>query len=477
MIYQTGLDCRGKLELFSSMYFGRRAEDILLIHSRFEEDEEEMRAYTEILYGQSSSSAETVIPKDRRLFSPKTARESAAIRSLCTAAEKFRRIPLPWGTLCGVRPAKLARQMLEEGFFAEEIRSQLEDVYFVEPEKARLAAEVAENERPLIDRATADSVCVYVGIPFCPSRCSYCSFVSRDMRTAGKYLEEFLRLLAVEISEGAKLLRSRGISCMSVYIGGGTPAVMTPEQTAALCSHIRREFDLGDEVEFTIEAGRADVLTAEKLKAAKDSGANRISVNPQSMNDLTLRRINRRHTAAEVVRAFGLAREAGFDNINMDLIAGLPGERAEDFARSVREVTALDPESVTIHTLYKKRAADMAMREVSSADVREVGKMLTAGYSALYEHGYAPYYMYRQKNTIGNLENTGWAKKGYESFYNIAIMEEISSIAAFGGGGSSKAVLGEGKVERVFNFKEPDEYIKRFAEILERKRALVKLFK
>lgn len=470
-IYQSGIDCTSKLRLFAAMYFGRDKSDILLIHSRFEQNENKLIAYTQIIYRNKSAEAEAVIPICARLHSLKTARESAAIRSLCIAAEKITgtALPLPWGTLCGVRPAKMAREMLDEGFSTEEIISQMTSVYFVDEMKAKLAVNVAVNEKPVLDRAKKGAVSIYVGIPFCKSRCSYCSFVSRELKMFAKYMKPFLFCLSLEISETAQMLDSLGLSVDSVYIGGGTPTTLSAHQIKELCDNIRLAFKLPPEAEFTLEAGRADTITYEKLAAAKNAGVNRVSINPQTMNDATLLRINRSHTAEEFIQAASLAKRAGFKNINMDLIAGLPGETSTDFARSIDGVLDLSPENVTIHTLSKKRSSDMGMVQIAASDAEEVNKMLDYGYRSLYSAGYEPYYMYRQKNTIGNMENTGWSKPGLESFYNINIMEEVKTIIALGGGGSTKIVSGDA-VSRIFNFKNPDEYVERFDGIIRKKR-------
>lgn len=390
------------------------------------------------------------------------------VRSFIAAAEEIKEVSIPWGALSGIRPAKVVRQMRESGMTEEETIKNLREVFGVTEEKIELAMTVAKNEMKILKDVASNSASVYIGIPFCPSKCLYCSFVSSDMRTGKKYVKKYVELLGKEIKKAAGILKELGFYIENIYIGGGTPTAVSSEELTKIFGYIREYFDLSGLKEFTLEAGRADTITREKLVAAKNAGVDRISINPQTMNKKTLETVGRLHDDKDVVNAFKLARECGFDNINMDLIAGLPGENAQMFYRSLEEVIKLDPEDITVHSLCIKRAAALRMSGFSKGDAKETEKMLSYTQKRMKETNREPYYMYRQKNISGNLENVGYAKDGKYSFYNVNIMEEVQNILALGGGGASKIVKGD-RIERVFNFKDACEYIKRFDEILEKK--------
>lgn len=375
---------------------------------------------------------------------------------------------LPWGILTGVRPIKLyARLCDSEG--EESAARCFCDTLYVSDEKIALAQQVRKNQQVILSRSDRRSFSLYVSIPFCPTRCSYCSFVSQTVEKAKKLIGEYLPLLLSEIRYTAELAKELGLRCASVYIGGGTPTTLSAEQLDLLLCEIETDIDLTHCAEFTVEAGRPDTVTREKLLALKKHPVTRISINPQTFNDSVLERIGRKHTAQQTIDAFRLARELGFDNINMDLIAGLTSDTPESFVRTLDIVRELDPESVTVHTLAVKRSA----RLNSTDAVKEqeyTAQMLSDAAARLTEGGWEPYYLYRQSKMLSNLENTGWAKPGYFSPYNVYIMEETHSILACGAGAVSKLRdVDSDYIERIFNFKYPYEYISRFDEMIQRK--------
>ncbi|MGI6269475.1 MAG: coproporphyrinogen dehydrogenase HemZ [Candidatus Howiella sp.] len=380
----------------------------------------------------------------------------------------------PWGVLTGVRPAKLFRRLsLSEGesaarrFFAEDL--------LVLPEKAALCAAVSRSEGEIIALSRPESYSLYIAIPFCPTRCSYCSFVSHSVEKSAALVPEYVDLLCREIADAAERVAPYNLRLETVYIGGGTPTTLTAEQLRRVMKAVADAFPLDGIHEYTVEAGRPDTITREKLAAILDGGATRVSINPQTMQDAVLREIGRRHTADDVRTAFALARRAGFTNINMDLIAGLPLDTPEGFVATVEEILALDPESVTIHTLAMKRSSRLTVggeRALLSAG-GAVTRMLSDGRRLLEARGILPYYMYRQSKTVGGQENVGYAKPGFEGLYNVYIMDETHTILACGASAVTKlkAPFSEGeKIERIFNYKYPYEYNKRFDEILMRKR-------
>ena len=375
---------------------------------------------------------------------------------------------LPWGILTGVRPIKLFSRLADKDG-AGEARRYFRETLYVSEEKTALAEKVRENQSAILRRSDRRSFSLYVSIPFCPTRCNYCSFVSQTVEKAKKLIDGYLPLLLSEIRYTAELVKELKLRLESVYIGGGTPTTLSAEQLDILLSEIEADFDLTTCAEFTVEAGRPDTVTREKLLTLKKHPVTRISINPQTFSDSVLEAIGRRHTSQQTIDAFRLARELGFDNINMDLIAGLTSDTPESFERTLDIVRELDPESVTVHTLAVKRSA-----RLSSADaVREqayTAQMLDYAGEKLTEGGYEPYYLYRQSKMLSNLENIGWAKKGFFSPYNVYIMEETHSILACGAGAVTKLRDADSDwIERIFNFKYPYEYISRFDELMERK--------
>lgn len=372
----------------------------------------------------------------------------------------------PWGILTGVRPVKLLC-----GISEKEAAERL----LVSPEKHALAQRISAVQSPLIAAIPKRSFSLYVSIPFCPSRCSYCSFVSHSTEKAAARLDEYLDRLETELKQTADIARRLGLQLDTIYFGGGTPTTLSTEQLKRLFAALDA-FDRSRLREFTVEAGRPDTITREKLLAIKEAGARRISVNPQTMRDSVLAAVGRRHTAAQTEAAYALAREVGFESINMDLIAGLPTDDAEGFKYSLDRVCELAPENITVHSLSLKRAA--ALFHEQDRELRGgAAQMIDYTHSKLSSLGYQPYYLYRQKNTADNRENTGYAKPGTESLYNIFIMEELQTILAVGAGASTKLVDSEnGRITRLANFKYPYEYIDRFDEITASKQSIISFF-
>ncbi len=392
--------------------------------------------------------------------------------SLRNAAQKCKPSQLPWGVMTGVRPAKPFRKMLSQGKSEAECIEYMKSLYGAQEEKLQLALRVAQNEMPLIAQNTDRDIGLYVGIPFCPTRCLYCSFVSADLRHTKKYVTDYVRLLAKEIEYSARKVKEKNLNIQSVYFGGGTPTSLDAETLEFLLEQVRIHFDLRNCKEFCVEAGRPDTITHEKLTVLKNGGVTRISINPQTMNDKTLTAIGRAHNADDIVYAFTMARSLGFNNINTDLIVGLPMESEADFAHTLERIEALSPENITVHTMSVKRGSALHQKlgDYSLTDANVVNGMLTLAQNFMQEKGYEPYYMYRQKNMLGNFENVGYTKPGYASLYNVNIMEEAQSILALGGSASGKFVDFEtDRIERVYNFKSPIEYIQRFDEILQKK--------
>lgn len=385
----------------------------------------------------------------------------------------------PWGMMTGVRPVRIIHDLRAAGADEAQIQERFLGHFACTPEKFTLARNIADLQRPVLDAADPMDCSVYAGIPFCPTRCSYCSFVSRTVgdKAARELVQPYVDKLCQELTEIRRTADRCGLRICTFYIGGGTPTSLSAAQLEQLMSHIARTFALDELEEYTVEAGRPDCTDAEKLRIIKEYGATRISINPQTFSDQVLRNIGRRHTAQDIIDCFGAARAAGNQNINMDLIAGLPGDTVEGFTHSLEQAIALDPENITVHTLTLKRASDLVV-EHRAADYDDVAAMLERC-DLLRQAGYRPYYLYRQKGTLQNLENIGWAKPGRECLYNIYIMEEVHTILSAGAGGSTKLVIPgqrRGKIERIFNFKYPTEYIDRFDEILARKQGVEEFY-
>lgn len=375
---------------------------------------------------------------------------------------------LSWGILTGVRPIKLFSSLsCAQG--EEAASAYFRDTLLVSPEKTELARKVASSQRDILSRSSRRSFSLYVSIPFCPTRCNYCSFVSQSVEKAGRLIEDYIPLLLEEIRYTARLAGELRLCLETVYIGGGTPTTLSSEQLDLLLSEIRADFDMSGCSEFTVEAGRPDTVTRAKLLTLKEHGVTRISINPQTFNDDVLEHIGRRHTSRRTVDAYRLSREVGFDNINMDLIAGLTTDTPPSFRRTIDTVLELAPESVTVHTLAVKRSARLSSSDAVTEEAY-TAEMLAYANERLSSAGYLPYYLYRQSKMLSNLENIGWAKPGFFSPYNIYIMEETHSILACGAGAVTKLRdTSSNYLERIFNFKYPYEYISRFDELIDRK--------
>ena len=375
-----------------------------------------------------------------------------------------------WGIITGIRPVKRVNLLLSQGMSEGEIREHMRSRYLCSDKKTEIALRTAHAQEKILQSLNKKSFGLYVSIPFCPTRCSYCSFVSQSIEGCAKMIPEYVRQLCEEIEYTAKLCKRTGIHPDSVYFGGGTPTTLSASQLEAVMGRIEKSFDLSRIREYTVEAGRPDTVTREKLQTIKRMGAGRVSINPQSINDDVLRAIGRKHTAAQFFEAFELAKSVGFDVINTDIIAGLPEDTPESFKNTVDKLIELDADNITVHTLSIKRAARLNHEGTDNALKSPAAQMVDYATGRLSESGYEPYYLYRQKNMSDNQENIGWAKKGKESLYNIYIMEEVQTIIAVGAGGSTKLVdLDNKRLERVFNYKYPVEYLRGFDEMIRRK--------
>lgn len=382
---------------------------------------------------------------------------------------------LPWGTLTGIRPTKIPMQMLEEGKSEDEILSYMKETYYVSEEKGRLSLEIAKRERELLSKLHyKDGYSLYIGIPFCPTTCLYCSFTSYPIVSWKKRMEEYLTALEKEIDFTAEAYKDKILD--TVYIGGGTPTTLEAPELDRLIGYLKEKLDFSHVSEFTVEAGRADSITREKLEVLKKWGVTRISVNPQTMHDETLKVIGRQHTVAQAKEAYRLAREVGFSNINMDLILGLPGEGEEEVASTIEQVKELAPDSLTVHSLAIKRGSRLYqwIDEHGISALNNTDKTMEIAAKGAADMNMVPYYLYRQKNMSGNFENVGYATEGNFGIYNILIMEELQTIVALGAGSITKRVYGDGRIERCDNVKDVALYIEKIDEMLERKRILLK---
>lgn len=381
----------------------------------------------------------------------------------------------PWGLLTGIRPVKKMVSLIESGKTRQEAFDYLKTKYMVSDSRLELAYNTAVNQIPLINKYSKKTISLYISIPFCPTRCSYCSFVSHSMNSAYKLIPDYISLLCREIEIIGKIINDLHLKVDTIYIGGGTPTSISAEQLKMITDTISDNIDMSDIREYNVEAGRADTITREKLKVIKNAGANRISVNPQTLNNDVLKIIGRNHTAEDTIRAFITAREEGFDNINMDLIAGLPSDTAESYHHTLDRIIDLNPESITVHTLTIKRSAKMYEDSIENYNTTPASEMVNESISRLPEKGYIPYYLYRQKNTVENLENIGFSKKGKESLYNIFIMDETQTILGAGCAASTKIVQPNGKITRIHNYKFPYEYINRFDDLILKKQSIYEL--
>ena len=376
----------------------------------------------------------------------------------------------PWGALTGVRPVKLPTRCMLAGGTPEQAQAELEGEYRVSPLRAKLAVDCAQASLAVDREVREDQVSLYIGIPFCPTRCAYCSFVSADVGRTLKLVEPYLEAVLEEVEYTGRVLRESGLSIHSLYVGGGTPTTLSAGQLERLFSSARAHLPLETCVEYTVEAGRPDTITREKLEVLRRQGVERISINPQTLEDEVLAAIGRKHSAQDILDAYALAREVGFDSINMDLIAGLPRDSFEGFRRSLEGVLALRPENVTVHTLALKKGSRLMEEGGALPSGEETARMLDFSRDTLREAGFLPYYLYRQKYMSGSLENVGWCLPGKESVYNIIMMEELQTVVSIGGGGVTKLVdRKNGRIVRLPNPKYPHDYLSSRDKILAQK--------
>ncbi len=415
---------------------------------------------TELRWQGRQTSHREVLPLSGTEYAREGQRRHAVGACFFLAAQAVSGVRPPWGMLTGVRPDKPATAALAAGRTPEETRAWMERFYYVSPDRAALAVETASAALRASCRLERRDIAVYVGIPFCPTRCAYCSFVSQSVEKSFDLVPPYVEALVEEIHSGGGMARALNLRCRTFYMGGGTPTTLTAGQLDRVLTALEDAFDLQDCEELTVEAGRPDTITAEKLAVLKSHGITRISVNPQTMEDAVLRAIGRRHTAREIEHALDLAAAYGFPHVNMDLIAGLPEDTAAGFRRSLDRCLEFETDNVTIHTLALKKGSRILTEGLSVPGPEEVAQMLDYAAPMLRERGYAPYYLYRQKYMSGSFENIGWTRPGAECWYNIDIMSELCSILSFGAGGSTKMVEG-GRIQRVFNHKYPAEYTQR----------------
>ncbi len=379
---------------------------------------------------------------------------------------------IPWGILTGIRPVKLVNELIDRKMTESDILSVLHKDYFVTENKAKLLYEVAVNQRELFTESKGNNISLYIGIPFCPTRCLYCSFSSSTITQYKKMVDVYVDTLLKEIRHTALLMKEKGLVAESIYIGGGTPTSLNEQQLSRMLSGIEECIDMKNLREYTLEAGRPDTINVDKLKVIKNSRVSRISINPQTMNEKTLVRIGRLHKPEDVEKAFYTARNMGFDNINMDLICGLPGEDVQMFDATLKKIKEMNPDSLTVHTMAIKRASQLT-KEMGNYSLEtqyvDSAQMVDMARASAKEMGLNPYYLYRQKNILGNLENVGYSRPGMECLYNIQIMEERQTILACGAGAVTKVIFPMNRIERSFNVKSVEEYIGRIDEMLERK--------
>lgn len=381
-----------------------------------------------------------------------------------------------WGILTGVRPSKLMTSLVAE-MGDEKAKKYFTDELLVKKDKTQLAFSVSKAEEKITALSLKESFSLYISIPFCPTRCNYCSFVSHSVEQAKKLIPEYVDNLCRELEYTAEIAKKLNLRLESVYWGGGTPTTLSAEQLARVCAVISKNFDLSYLREYTVEAGRPDTVTEEKLIALKMAGVSRISINPQTFNDSVLHAIGRKHTSAQTLEAFRMARDAGFDNINMDLIAGLTSDTFPSFCHTLDTAISLEPENITLHTLALKRSSRIVTGKIDVESGELANKMLRRADRQFSSEGYQPYYMYRQSRSLGNLENVGWCKEGYECLYNIFMMEECHTVLAAGAGAVTKLKqYGVNNIDRIFNFKYPYEYNTRFSEIIERKENILRFY-
>ena len=436
-------------------------------------DPEELVSESCIRFGSSFAQATTTISFDGKVFrgfsrisinklNGKLIRDRLLQKiikqSFYRAAVKLIDTPPVWGSLTGIRPAHIAAKTIESGLGVAATRRYLADEYYVSPKRAEICTLAAQAALELKRNLLPNDIALYIGIPFCPTRCTYCSFVSNSVGKTFGLIEPFAQLLIREIDLAAAAVRKLDLRIVSVYIGGGTPSILPDDLLEKVLSALHTKFDLSHVREYTFEAGRPDTITIEKLEIIRKFGADRICINPQSMSDDVLAAIGRNHSHADIISAAKLVRSSGAA-MNMDIIAGLPADTLKGFERTIDSIVDFAPENITVHTLSLKKGSRVMLDGTAVPSGDDVGKMLDYAFDKLSRSGYIPYYLYRQKYTSGGFENIGWCLPGYEGIYNICMMEELCTVLALGGGGVTKLVSAAGRIERIFNAKYPREYI------------------
>ena len=415
---------------------------------------------------------QTRLPERADEYERERLKQRAVKLSFFAAARSLTGVTPAWGALTGIRPAKLAAGLLEEGLTPQEADRVLRDTYFVSQRRRRLCLECAQAGLEAKRELDPKEISLYVGIPFCPTRCAYCSFVSNSVERSFHLVEPYLEALLKEVESAGALVKDLGLRVRSVYMGGGTPTTLTAEQLDRLLGRLGEAFDLSGAVEYTVEAGRPDTIDAPKLAVLRKNGVDRVSVNPQTMEDAVLAAIGRRHSGEDICKAMELVDRAGFPHVNMDLIAGLPEDTPQGFRRTLDRVLDFGTDNITVHTLSLKKGSRITLEGSRIPTEAEVAEMLDYADPALRREGFAPYYLYRQKYMSGSFENVGWCRSGGTGWYNIYIMEELHTILSLGAGGSTKLVDPEkNRIERVFNMKYPLEYVQRPEKIAANQRA------
>lgn len=456
---------------FPGEHFGKDeeqedSEDVPSLYVKSTQEENGIRAYAKVALGEKENSAEYFAEYTETRTEERTLKLAVGGAVLAAAGALMGYRPA-WGMLIGVRPSKVASEMLDKGMSKTRVKKHLNSDYLVIPKKAALATDIAVAEKRIVGASSVKDCSVYISIPFCPSRCTYCSFVSYTSKRLLDLIPQYLERLKLDIRSNFELIKQLGLRVRTVYIGGGTPTILSEEQLRDLLSFVAGQTDVSLLDEYTLEAGRPDTITEEKFRIAKEYGVTRVSVNPQSLSDDVLKGIGRKHNVKDFYTAFEAAVKSNIKTINVDLIAGLPGDNFRRFSNTVDNIIALAPQNITVHTFCVKKAADIlrSNAQIYSASGGDVGKCVDYSQIKTRQAGYMPYYMYRQKNTVGNYENVGFSLEGHEGLYNIYMMEEIHSIFAAGAGAVTKLVDCVGAtdnkrtIERLFNQKYPYEYL------------------
>ncbi|MEA4814770.1 MAG: coproporphyrinogen dehydrogenase HemZ [Oscillospiraceae bacterium] len=456
---------------------GEASDDFALVS--FQPGENAARAFCRMTFDGKSAEGEYSVPSGgySDALSKERAYQKAVRFAFFNAAEKITGSIPPWGALTGIRPARIASRRLGSGMSEGDTFRALTDEYFVSKDRAELCMDAAKASMRAMSLISPRDISLYVGIPFCPTRCAYCSFVSSSVEKSFSLIEPYLGALFAEIRSGAELVRSLGLNISTVYIGGGTPTTLTAKQLDALLFELENNFDLSHLLEYTVEAGRPDTVDDEKIAVLKTHGVTRVSVNPQTMDDAVLEAIGRRHTSGDVLRAMDIVRRGGMEHINMDVIAGLPTDSVSGFRKTMERVVSMGADNITVHTLSLKKGSRILLDGFAIPSAGDVTQMLSCAAELLPENGFSPYYIYRQKYMSGSFENVGWCRENCECLYNIYIMEELQSILSLGAGGSTKMVdVKSGYIERAFNLKYPAEYIARPEKIAANQKAFADFY-